>query len=103
MDMSNSPALRVLLVEDSSLLAARLTELIQRLPDVELVDTADTEAITMLLVGAIHGQVLPRVLVNPPGSPVTMPSRLAVRLATTIMNGFAPRAGQRPPGPDSRR
>jgi DNA-binding NarL/FixJ family response regulator len=33
-----------LLVEDSSLVAARLAELIQHLPDVELVDIADTES-----------------------------------------------------------
>ena len=41
--MADSPALRVLLVEDSSLLAGRLTELIQRLPDVDLVGTVETE------------------------------------------------------------
>ena len=42
--MQNSPSLRVLLAEDSTLLAARLTELIRRLPDVELVATVDSEA-----------------------------------------------------------
>jgi len=42
--MSHGPSLRVLLVEDSSLLAARLAELIRRLPDVDLIDTVDTEA-----------------------------------------------------------
>jgi len=42
--MSGSPSLRVLLVEDSSLLAARLEELIRRLPDVDLVKTVDSEA-----------------------------------------------------------
>jgi len=42
--MSNSPSLRVLLAEDSTLLAARLTELIRRLPDVELVGTVDSES-----------------------------------------------------------
>jgi DNA-binding NarL/FixJ family response regulator len=41
--MSGSPSLRVLLVEDSSLLAARLAELIQRLPEVDLIDTVQTE------------------------------------------------------------
>jgi two-component system, OmpR family, response regulator len=41
--MADNPALRVLLVEDSSLLAGRLTELIQRLPDVDLVGTVETE------------------------------------------------------------
>src|SRR3974390_753893 len=45
--MSNSHSLRVLLAEDSSLLAARLTELIRRLPDVELVGTVDCEADTL--------------------------------------------------------
>ena len=42
--MSNSTSLRVLLVEDSSLLAARLGELIRRLPDVDLIDTVQTES-----------------------------------------------------------
>jgi DNA-binding NarL/FixJ family response regulator len=41
--MSNNPSLRVLLVEDSVLLAARLSELIGRLPDVDLIDTVETE------------------------------------------------------------
>lgn len=40
--MSND-SLRVLLVEDSSLLAERLSELIRRLPDVDLIDTVQTE------------------------------------------------------------
>jgi DNA-binding NarL/FixJ family response regulator len=42
--MPNSSSLRVLLAEDSTLLAARLTELIGRLPDVELIGTVDNEA-----------------------------------------------------------
>ena len=42
--MSTNPPLRVLLVEDSVLLAARLAELIRQLPDVELVDVVATEA-----------------------------------------------------------
>ena len=42
--MPNNPSLRVLLAEDSSLLAARLAELIRRLPDVDLIETVDTEA-----------------------------------------------------------
>jgi len=41
--MSHSPPLRVLLVEDSPLLADRITELISRLPDVDLIDTVETE------------------------------------------------------------
>ncbi len=42
--MSNSPPLRVLLVEDSAVLAERITELIRRLPEVDLIDAVDTEA-----------------------------------------------------------
>lgn len=42
--MSSNASLRVLLVEDSALLSARLAELIQRLPDVDLVGTAESEA-----------------------------------------------------------
>jgi two-component system OmpR family response regulator len=42
--MAGSASLRVLLVEDSSLLAARLAELIRRLPDVDLIDTVQTES-----------------------------------------------------------
>jgi two-component system, OmpR family, response regulator len=42
--MPANPSLRVLLVEDSALLAARLGELIRRLPEVDLIDTVQTEA-----------------------------------------------------------
>ncbi len=42
--MSSRPSLRVLLVEDSSLLADRLAELIRRLPEVDLIDTVQTES-----------------------------------------------------------
>jgi two-component system OmpR family response regulator len=44
MSNSPSPSLRVLLVEDSSLLAARLGELIRRLPNIDLIDTVDNES-----------------------------------------------------------
>jgi DNA-binding NarL/FixJ family response regulator len=56
--MSNSPALRVLLAEDSTLLAARLTELIRRLPDVELIGTVDCEADTLSHVASSTPDVL---------------------------------------------
>jgi AcrR family transcriptional regulator len=56
---------------------------------------ADIDAASSLIVGAIHGQVLPRVLFNPPGSPVTTPPGLAARLAKTVLDGIAPRH----PGP----
>jgi len=56
--MADSRALRVLLVEDSSLLAARLAELIRRLPDVDLVDTVDSEADALRSVTASTPDVL---------------------------------------------
>jgi DNA-binding NarL/FixJ family response regulator len=56
--MSNSSALRVLLAEDSSLLAARLAELIRRLPDVDLIETVDTEADTLGSISAERPDVV---------------------------------------------
>jgi two-component system, OmpR family, response regulator len=41
--MPSSSALRVLLVEDSSLIAGRLAELIGSMPDVDLIETVATE------------------------------------------------------------
>jgi hypothetical protein len=43
-----------------------------------------------LVVGAIHGQILPRVLFSPPGSPIIPPPDLAGRLAETVVAGIAP-------------
>ncbi|HVN45124.1 MAG TPA: response regulator [Steroidobacteraceae bacterium] len=56
--MAHSPSLRVLLAEDSTLLAFRLTELIRRLPDVELIGTVDCEADTLSHVAADTPDVL---------------------------------------------
>ena len=56
--MSNSPSLRVLLVEDSSLLAERLAELIHRLPGIDLIDTVDTEAAALKRVATATPDVL---------------------------------------------
>jgi AcrR family transcriptional regulator len=53
-------------------------------------DAADIDAAVTLVVGAIHGQILPRVLFSPPGSPVTAPPDLAGRLAATVLSGIAP-------------
>jgi AcrR family transcriptional regulator len=53
-------------------------------------ETADIDAAVTLVVGAIHGQVLPRVLFSPPGSPITTPPELAARLAATVLSGIAP-------------
>jgi len=56
--MSSNSSLRVLLVEDSSLLAARLSELIRRLPDVDLIDTVQTESDAVNRIGALLPDVL---------------------------------------------
>lgn len=54
-------------------------------------EAADIEAATMLIVGAIHGQVLPRLIFSPPGSPAAAPPGLAARLAAAVLTGIAPR------------
>jgi DNA-binding NarL/FixJ family response regulator len=53
-----SATLRVLLVEDSSLLAERLAELIRRLPDVDLVGTVETEIDALSQIAAAPPDVL---------------------------------------------
>jgi len=56
--MPQSPSLRVLLIEDSALLAARLIELVNGLPDVELSDTVDTEADAIDRISEVSPDVL---------------------------------------------
>jgi AcrR family transcriptional regulator len=51
----------------------------------------DVDAAVALVVGAIHGEVLPRVLFALPGSQVTIEADLAGRVAATVMAGIAPR------------
>jgi len=53
-------------------------------------ETADIDAAVTMVVGAIHGQILPRVLFSPPGSRITAPPELAGRLAATVLSGIAP-------------
>jgi AcrR family transcriptional regulator len=55
---------------------------------------ADIDAAATLIVGAMHGQILPRMLFSPPGSPASMPPGLAGRLAETVLRGIAPRSRQ---------
>jgi AcrR family transcriptional regulator len=50
---------------------------------------ADVDAATQLIVGAIHGLVLPRVLVTP-GEPITPPPGAGDRLAAAAMGGLTP-------------
>ena len=54
---------------------------------------ADVAAASTLLVGAIHGQVLPRVLFGAPGTPFSAPPGLGARLAQVVLDGLAPKAG----------
>jgi AcrR family transcriptional regulator len=53
-------------------------------------EEADVDAAVTLVVGAIHGQILPRVLFSPPGSSIMPPPDLAGRLAETVAGGIAP-------------
>jgi AcrR family transcriptional regulator len=57
----------------------------------------DIDAAAALIVGAMHGQILPRVLFTPPGSPVTIPPGLGARLADTVLDGIAPLPRRSPP------
>ena len=57
---------------------------------------ADIEAAASLIVGAMHGQILPRVLFAPPGTPVTVPVGLSARLADVVLEGIAPGARRKP-------
>jgi len=52
---------------------------------------ADVEAAVTLIVGTIHGEILPRVMFAPPGSQVTTPPDLPGRIAATVLAGIAPR------------
>ena len=50
----------------------------------------DIDATAALIVGAMHGQILPRVLFTPPGSQVTIPPGLGARLTDIVLDGIAP-------------
>jgi AcrR family transcriptional regulator len=50
---------------------------------------ADVDAAVTLIVGTIHGEILPRVMLAPPGHPATTPPALAGRVADTILRGIA--------------
>jgi DNA-binding NarL/FixJ family response regulator len=56
--MLQRPPLRVLFIEDSALLAARLIELVNRVPDVDVIDTVDTEADALDRISAESPDVL---------------------------------------------
>ena len=56
--MLDTDSMRVLLVEDSSVLAGRITELIHRLPRVDLIGTVDTEAEAVQRIASTAPDVL---------------------------------------------
>jgi AcrR family transcriptional regulator len=60
----------------------------------------DIDAATALIVGAIHGQVLPRTLFSPQASQAAAPPGLAGRLAETVIAGLAPPPAPGPERPD---
>jgi len=51
---------------------------------------ADVDAAVTLVVGTIHGEILPRVMFAPPGTKITAPPGLAERVARTVLRGIAP-------------
>jgi AcrR family transcriptional regulator len=52
---------------------------------------ADVDAAVTLVVGVIHGEILPRVMFSPPGTRVTAPTGLSGRVAQTLLRGIARR------------
>ncbi len=51
---------------------------------------ADAPAAARVIVGAIHGQVLPPLLFNPTGQDLHVPADFARKLVTTVLQGIAP-------------
>jgi len=51
---------------------------------------ADIDAAVILIVGAIHGQVLPQLIFSPPGTVITVSPDVSGRLAETILAGLEP-------------
>ena len=78
-------------------LAALLTAYLQGEQRLGRIDpAADIDAAGSLIIGAMHGQILPRMLFAPPGTPVTIPAGLSARLAGIVLQGIAPGARRQP-------
>lgn len=52
---------------------------------------ADVDTAVKLIVGVVHGQVLPRVLFSPPGTQIAAPPGFSRKVAGTVLRGIAPR------------
>jgi len=55
-------------------------------------EAADVDAAVTLVVGTIHGEILPRVMFAPPGTQISAPPGLAGRVARAVLRGIAPAA-----------
>ena len=78
-------------------LGALLTAYLQGEQRLGRIDAAaDIDAAASLIVGAMHGQILPRVLFAPPGTPISIPPGLSARLAGVVLEGIAPGARRQP-------
>ena len=72
-------------------LGAMLTAYLQGEQRLGRIDAAaDIDAAASLIIGAMHGQILPRVLFAPPGTPISIPPGLSARLADVVLEGIAP-------------
>jgi AcrR family transcriptional regulator len=60
---------------------------------------ADIDAAVILIVGAIHGQVLPQLIFSLPGTAITVSPDVPGRLAATILAGLEPPPGAPAPAP----
>jgi two-component system, OmpR family, response regulator len=90
--MPDMRPVRVLLVEDSAVLAGRITELIRRLPRVDLIGTVDTEAdaLQQLATAAPDVLILDLHLRDGSGFGVlrTLRRALAPRPKVVVLTGF---------------
>jgi AcrR family transcriptional regulator len=78
-------------------LGAMLTAYLQGEQRLGRIDAAaDIDAAASLIIGAMHGQILPRVLFAPPGTPISIPPGLSARLADVVLEGIAPGARRQP-------
>jgi AcrR family transcriptional regulator len=75
-------------------LPAILTRYLRAEQELGRVDpAADIGAATKLIVGAMHGEVLPGALFSPQGRPAAPPPDLPARLAAAALAGLAPPVG----------
>jgi AcrR family transcriptional regulator len=52
---------------------------------------ADVDMAAVLIIGVVHGQVLPQVMFSPPGTQIATPPGFSGKVAETVLRGIAPR------------